>query len=212
MKDARLFVTLVTPSPISFIISFLFSGLVLLGASWSGLRSYPTISPFLSGDYSFSRLLHDANVWLSDLFSSDLSYNIAVIVFAVLFGGCVYFMVQSIRHILSEARTTLDEMEYSDQRSKEAIERSLGLRFVLRLSTAVVWLGYTIFFFNGVLPFCSSLISKGSSMGSFSPLKTLIAFALLVVTCHLHVIFVRLIALRPRLFGLQDVVIGRGGH
>jgi hypothetical protein len=212
VKDARLFVTLITPSPSSFILSCLFASLVLLGSSWSALRAQPMLAPFLSGDYSFSRLLHDINEALSSVFSSDLSYNIAVIIFAALFGLCVYFTVVSIRRVVSDARITLQEIGYSDPRGKENLERSVVLRVGLRAATAFIWFCYLLLFLRVFLPLCASLVDKGSATASFSPTGSLLALVILLAGCHLHVIFARLLALRPRLFGLQDVLVGRGGH
>jgi hypothetical protein len=209
VKESRLLATLLTPSPLSFILSCLCAALVVVGISWASLQSQSFLSPYLSGEYGFTSILHGLNVMLGTAFNSDLSYNIAVICFAALFGLGVYTTIASMRHIVNEAHVTLDEMEYADKRNKGAIGKSLGLRLGLRCVSGVVWLGYAIIFFNGILPFCSSLISTGSTQ--LISLRSLAAFGLLFLAVHVHIIFVRLIALRPRLFGAYDV-IGHGGH
>jgi hypothetical protein len=213
MKDLRLFRMLMTPSPSSFVVCCLFAALTLLASSWSQLSSLPLLAPYISGDYSFTRLFQDLNGGLSDLFSSNLAYNIAVIVFAIIFGISVYFVAENVRHMVNEAYTTYNEMEYaSDERSRMAVERSVGLRVVLRAATAFVWFAYVLFFLNIIVPYCTSLVSKGQHLFDASPVHIVLAFVLLTLAAHLHVIFVRLVVLRPRLFGIEDVMVGRGGH
>lgn len=210
MKESRLFIALVTPSPISFALSCLFALLVLLGSSWSYLRDQPFFATYLSGDYGFNSLLETFNAALSRAFDSDLSYNIAVLCFALLFGLGAYAAIASFRHMVREAQITLDEMEYADARSKQAIERSIRLRMGLRTASTLAWLGYAVFFFNGLLPYCAMLTGSSSVTATLS-LRNLLAFLLLLAATHLHVIFVRLLVLRPRLFG-NGASIGRGGH
>ena len=113
--------------------------------------------------------------------------------------------------MVREAQITLDEMEYADARSKQAIGRSVRLRMGLRAASTLAWFGYTLFFFNGILPYCASLMGSGSVSATLS-LKNLLAFLILLAATHLHIIFVRLLVLRPRLFGNVTVSVGRGGH
>lgn len=202
---------MVTPSSLSFILSCLFALLVLLGSSWSYLREQPFFATYLSGEYGFGSLITELNAALSRLLDSDLSYNIAVICFAALVGLGAYTAIASFRHMVAEAQVTLDEMEYADARSKQVIEHSVRLRMGLRAISALVWLGYTLVYFNGILPYCASLIGA-DSVGATVSLKNFWAFLLLLAATHLHVIFVRLLVLRPRVFGDGATAIGRGGH
>jgi len=146
-------------------------------------------------------------------FNSNLSYNIAVICFALLFGLAIYAVVESIRHMMAEARATLTEVAYADRVSKGSIERTLGLRIGLRAVSAFIWLGYTIFFFEAILPFCASFILKGTEHTPIlSSVRNLLAFVLLLLATHMHVLFIRLLVLRPRLFGSSDIYLSSGGH
>ena len=201
-----------SPSPLSFVLSSLFAGLVLLGASWHYLQTLSFFETYLSGHYGFSSLLSELNTALSGLFSSNLSYNIAVICFAILFGLGVYALVASWRHMLYSAHTTFDEVGFADQRSKRLIQKSLELRIGLRAVSAFVWLGYAFFFFNDIIPYCASFITEVSQPeAALASVRNLLAFLLLVLSVHIHVIFIRLIVLRPRLFS-DGFGIGRGGH
>jgi hypothetical protein len=212
VKESRLFIRLITPSPLSFVISCFFAGLILLAASWTYLRTQHFFNTYLSGDYGFNSVFHQINLSLGKTFDSDLSYNIAVICFAVLVGLGVYAIAESVRHMIAEAHTVLEEVEYADQRNKTIIERSLSIRVGLRALSAFVWLSYTIFFFNGILPYCASFISKGTGdLVVLASIRNFLAFVLLLLATHMHVVFVRLIILRPRVFGGTDA-IGRGGH
>jgi len=182
-----------------------------VGASWSYVSNLPFFSTYLSGHYGFSSLLHELNLALGAAFNSNLSYNIAVICFAVLVGLAIYAMVESIRHMMADAHTALSEVNYADSRNRGQIEQTLGLRIGLRAVSAFVWLGYTIFYFEAILPYCASLIQKTTMASStVASARNLSAFLLLLLATHLHVLFIRLIVLRPRLFDTS--FIGRGGH
>jgi hypothetical protein len=183
-----------------------------MAASWSYLRTQHFFSTYLSGDYGFSSILHQLNLALGKAFDSNLAYNIAVICFAIIVGLGVYAITESVRHMLSEAHTALEEVEYANQFNKSTVERSYGIRIGLRALSAFVWLGYAIFFFNGLLPYCASFISKGTAnVVVLASIRNFLAFALLLLATHIHIIFMRLIVLRPRLFNSGDM-IGRGGH
>ena len=214
MKPPRLLAVLLRPSSLSLFLSSVFAGLALFGASLPYLRTQSFFTTYLSGNYGFSSLLADLNVALGRAFDSSLSYNIAVLCFAALVGLAIYATAESLRHMIAEAHTTLEEVEFANQSTKQVLEKRLGLRLGLRATSAFVWLIYTILFFSALLPFCASLVAKASS---HAPLwlsaRYAGAFILLVVGGHVHVILMRLLVLRPRLFGGQDdIVISRGGH
>lgn len=212
VKETRLFALLVSPSALSFTLTCLFALVVLIGASWSYVSSLPFFSTYLSGSYGFSSLLHELNIALGAAFNSNLSYNIAVICFALLVGLTIYIFVESIRHMVSEAHTAINEINYAGQAAR-SVERTIGLRIGLRAASAFVWLGYTILFFEAILPFCASIITKAD--GDTPPMvavRNLVLFIILLLASHIHVLFIRLLVLRPRLFGSRNGYIGKGGH
>jgi hypothetical protein len=212
VKDTRLLALLLLPSPLSLILSALLTALVLLGANWSYLQAQPFFATYLSGEYGFGSLLSKFNATLGNALNSDLAYNGAVICFAILFGLGVYALAISFRHVVLEAQATLDKVEYADQRAKRTLERSLGLRIGVRALSTLVWFGYALFFFNGLLPYCVTLVTGGvQEQIILVALRNVLAGVLLLLTIHVHVIFVRLIALRSRLFGVSGNV-GQGGH
>jgi hypothetical protein len=213
VKESRLFGTLVSPSPLSLIFSCIFAALILMGASWSYVQTQPILGVYLGGNYGIGSLLHELNIALGAAFNSDLSYNIAVICFALIVGLAIYVVVESVRHMMTEARATLTEVEYaSDRHAKGVLEKEIGVRLGLRAVSAFIWLWYAIFFFNGILPFCASFIAKGTmNAPALASVRNLLAFILLLGATHLHVLFIRLILLRPRVFG-SGLAIGRGGH
>lgn len=213
VKDYRLLAALLLPSTASFVFSCVVAGMALLGASWSYLQAQPLFGTYFSGKYGFGTLLSQLNTALGDALDSDLAYNIAVICFAVLFGLGVYAVITSVRHMADEARTTLNEVDYADQRTRQVLERSLIVRVVVRGFCGLMWLSYALIYFNGILPFCSSFIAAGSEQAlAAASVRNIVAFILLLVATHIHVIFVRLIVLRPRVFGSGSGFIGRGGH
>lgn len=130
---------------------------------------------------------------------------------AVLVGLIVFTILQSVHHMHKEVSDTIDDLKYADDKTKIRLEKGLELRIGLRGATAIAWLGYSLFFFNVLVPLCATLITKHASQPVGGPISNLLAFVILLVMTHFHVIFARLLVLRPRLFGVDDLV-GRGGH
>jgi len=84
-------------------------------------------------------------------------------------------------------------------------------KFVIRFVSLVLWGVFTIVFVNWILPFCIVLSQSGLQEVRAGHRVGIIgcagAFVMLILTFHLHVIFIRLVALRPRLFGGEAEII-----
>lgn len=194
-------------------MSALFAGITLSAASWPYLQTQYFFMTYLSGDYGLTSLFKDINIVLGQTLNSPLSYNIAVLVFAALVGLGVYTVMESLRHMLSDAMAAIEEVEYADASSKRAIARALEVRIGLRIITGFVWLGYSIMFFNILIPALVTYAVSTPADGTFgSSIRNLLAFSVILLGFHIHVICMRLLVLRPRLFGGENIVVGRGGH
>ncbi|HKR81611.1 MAG TPA: hypothetical protein VJR27_01280 [Candidatus Saccharimonadales bacterium] len=209
MKQSRLLLTLLQPSILSFVCTSLFAAAALLGSSWSYLKTQPFFTTYFSGDYGLHTLVSDVNATIGSTLNKILSYNIIVVCFAVLIGLIVFAILQSVHHMHIEMSEAIDDIKYASYQNKSALEKSLEVRVGLRVVTALAWLGYSLFFFNALIPLCATLVTKhyGSVVG---PISNLLAFTVLLVATHFHVIFARLLVLRPRLFGVVEALEGRG--
>lgn len=131
-----------------------------------------------------------------------LPYNIIVVCFALFIGLIVFVVLEGVRHMHQEMDNTFDQVKFANAQSKQAMEKSIETRIGLKAVIGIAWLGYSLFFFNTLIPLCATIVAKGTSHTLLAgPATNLLAFVLLLLATHVHVIFARLIVLRPRLFG-----------
>ena len=168
---------------------------------------------YLSGDYGITSIFKDINVVLGQTLNSPLAYNIAVLVFAGLVGLTVFTVMESMRHMLRDAISVIEEVEYADASSKRAVEHAIEVRIGLRIITILIWIGYSVIFFNILIPALVTYVVGTPANGALDgALRNIVAFAIIFLGFHIHVICMRLLVLRPRVFGGDNSFVGRGGH
>lgn len=178
----------------------------------SGLHQY------LFGEYGITTVLQrssNALAAINGAFSSPLAYNIAVAIFAIFIGLVVYVFLEGVDHMAAKTTAAIQEIEYvNDAAAKEQMEHVAGIRLGLRIITLLAWVVYLIFFARVIVPFCILVarLDSGAVVTAHNMLYVLIGALSLLVSLHTHVIFMRLLVLRPRLFGGENVIVGRGGH
>ena len=201
------------PSLLSFIITTLAAGITLSAASWPYQQNKPLILTYLAGDYGITSLFKDINIAFGQTLNSPLAYNIAVLIFAGLVGITVYTVMESMRHMLRNAISAIEEVEYADASSKRAVEHAIEVRIGLRVLTTLIWIGYSVIFFNIIIPTLVTYVVGTPASGAVDgALRNIIAFAVIFLGFHIHVICMRLLVLRPRVFIGDSSFIGRGGH
>jgi len=209
MKQSRLLFILLRPSVISFFCTSIFAGATLLGASWSYLKTQSFFSIYLSGEYNLRTLLSEINTAVGHTLDKILSYNILVIGAALLAGLIVYVLLQSLTHMHEEVSSRFSEIEYTNQ-DKHSAEKDLERRIGLRVATGITWLIYVFIFFDVIVPFTAALVTKNSMhLNVLDSIYNLLTFGGLWLATHIHIIFLRLLLLRPRVFGGQDVLMER---
>jgi len=131
-----------------------------------------------------------------------LPYNVIVVGFALFVGLIVFVTLEGVRHMHQEMDDTFDQVKFANAQSKQAMEKSIETRIGLKAVVGIAWLGYSLFYFNTLIPLCTTIVAKSTTHAPLAgPASNLLAFVLLLVATHLHVIFARLLVLRPRLFG-----------
>lgn len=202
------------PSLLSFVISALAAGITLSAASWPYQQNKPLFMTYLSGDYGITSIFKDINIVMGQTLNSPLAYNIAVLIFAGLVGITVFTVMESIRHMLRDAISAIEEVEYADANSKRAVEHAIEVRIGLRVLTAFIWIGYSVIFFNILIPALVAYVVGTPASGGMldGVFRNIVAFTIIFLGFHIHVICMRLLVLRPRLFAGDTSFIGRGGH
>ncbi|MET1033155.1 MAG: hypothetical protein ABWX94_01515 [Candidatus Saccharimonadales bacterium] len=219
MHKSRLASILLGPSLLSATVSTLLSVLVLGIASWSYIKPDNGFYDYLFGPYGLTTVLQNSTNALSavnGVFSSPAAYNVAVALFALFIGLLVYVFLEGMDHVATKTSNAFQEVELiSDQVIKKRAEHQAELRLGLRLATLVVWIMYLIFFARVIVPFCILIARLDTTqylLTWHNVIAPLIGLALLLISMHVHVICMRLLVLRPRMFGGESVIVGRGGH
>jgi hypothetical protein len=89
--------------------------------------------------------------------------------------------------------------------------REILSKFGLRSISIISWAVYLAYFISTIMPFSIVLSQFGVDrleVGDHSGAVAIMgALLLMSMSLHLHVIFMRLVALRPRIFGGEDEII-----
>lgn len=209
MKQSRLLFILLRPSMISFFCTSIFAGATLLGSSWTYLKTQSFFSIYLSGEYNLRTLLGEINTAVGHTLDKILSYNILVVSAALLAGLIVYVLLQSLTHMHEEISSSFSQIEYTNQ-DKASAEKELERRIGLRVATAVAWLLYAFVFFDIIVPFTAAIVTKNSMhLNVLDSIYNFLIFLGLWLATHIHIIFLRLLLLRPRVFGANNILAER---
>jgi hypothetical protein len=196
--------TLLTPSFSSTIIVGLLSFLVLGSSGWSYVHKKQLFSDSIFGVYSFKDLLFGDNAWTiqDTLLRGKYTYFVLVIVAAIVVGMSVYGVLQGLGAAM---HTTSDELHQMQDHTHRGVASEAFKRLMVRICSMCGWGIYIAIFLSSIVPITIVMVQAGlDGLDSFRPSTTtyfLLAFALLSLSLHLHVIFARLCALRVRLFG-----------
>lgn len=209
MHQKRLALILFTPSLISGSITILLALGLNAYSAWTFIRDNELFNGLFSGAYGLHAYFGDASygvsAWSNAFISSPAAYYILVGGVSIAAGLAVFTLLQVAGLIGRESQELLRDTPANRVNKHEALGR-LGLRMV----SIVGWTLYAAFFISTLLPFTTLLnelgvevIGEGKTVGW---VQCALSLVLLMCAIHLHVVLIRLIALRPRLFGGAGIV------
>lgn len=192
----------------------LFSGLCtgLVAAVLIGLIVWPYFvgNTFLQqlsegSSYALARAFQetpDISNFTTAFSASPLAYNLIILIVGVLVGVGVYVLLQisskSIAGTYDVWRTVHDKGKVS------SATREASRQFTVRVLSALIGLGFGVVFLNLVLPYAVFITRVGAEhITDWGVVQVLFGYGLIVVSMHLLVVFLRLVLLRPRVFGGQ---------
>lgn len=173
----------------------------------------PLLNEYFFGPNGLVTILGDApdvvTALTNSLLAKPFMYNALVFVVAILIGLIVYLVLQGITYVLAGLLGGVADMQEADEKSKKIIGVEFGTRIGVRVVTLIGWFVYWVFFIKILVPFCifSTYIAINNFLMPQNWLYGLIAFTLLIAGLHMHVIFMRFLLLRPRLYGFRNVIL-----
>jgi hypothetical protein len=216
MYDLRLTRLLLQPSFVSGAFLFCWALFLIAYNGWLYIDEQQLFYNYLFGAHGLKTYVwqysQHVTAWQSAFLGSPAAYYALVGAVATAAGLIVYCLLQLlglVSHGIGEGWERLQDKERKPSASK-SVANELLTRLALRVISLICWGIYAAFFFSTMVPFISvlnrvgiDLINSGHSYGLAVCFGTLL---LLFFSLHLHVIFLRLILLRPRVFGGERVI------
>ncbi|HUS26099.1 MAG TPA: hypothetical protein VMY99_02005 [Nevskiaceae bacterium] len=207
MHQKRLFGLLLRPSFFSFTVTGALALALLGAANWSKVAN----SNLFSGYLSLADVLQSApdgfSAFFDVLFAKTFIYNIIIFIVALLVGLLAYVALVGFERGLAGITGSLSDAKNAARMQGRQAKVEAGARLGARFVTLVGWAVYWVVFLKVAVPFCVLAFRTGiDDLGHIGWGYTLLAFGLLWFCLHLHVVFIRLFLLRPRVFGGEDVI------
>ena len=204
---------LLRPSLFSGVVCALVAIIVPIVVNWSVVLKNTTFYNYFTGpDGLVTELRHTPGtpVTVNDILASkSLGHNASIFVGALAAGVAVFIAVRIVVHLISSVSMTLKEINAVDTPAKHIVEREMERRFVIRIIVAAIWVLYILISIKAILP--SAILASQNGFDevpvSTGIYDTLFAGSLLFFALHFHVIMLRLLVLKPRVFGGEDAVL-----
>lgn len=210
MQQFRLLSLLLRPSLLSFTICLLFAVMVLLFSNLPYLSQSVLVRDYISIDAAqFSTILQtwqmQAQVLASFIFDRSEVYVLFVSMIAIVVGVLVFASLELFSRSTHELKESLELIHFAQGEDKVEVEKEVGLRWLVRISAAIGWLIYWGFWLSTLLLFCVLLVRIGlAELPSAQGISYIVTGSvLLALGAHMHIVFLRLILLRPRVFGIN---------
>jgi len=202
---------------IQVMLPSLASGLFVIGLSLLGLAiatfyylsGNGTIYDFLFGPNSSAELIRQSKGTVEALsntvFGNPVLNKILYFAFWMIVGLLVYFLLFVVIKGTSTAVADIEEATYKNASFSEKLQNIIT-KLTIRLILIIAWITYWIFFIKTLVPF--SVLYTHVGINDFPRLNgwlyTTLGVLVIIASLHVHLIFMRLIALRVRLFGTED--------
>lgn len=137
-----------------------------------------------------------------NLAANPVVSNAPLFLFWAALGVVVYFFAAAAWNALTRAEELREELGYVNA-PQASLMRKAAVNLLIRLLGGVLWLGYLELFLKAVFPYvlAAAHIAAVNPASPGSVGYAILAFTILTAALQAHVVFLRLIWLRLRLFG-----------
>jgi hypothetical protein len=207
MYQLRLLKLLVLPSLLSGVLVMMIAALFLGATVWSYVAHSSVLYTYFFGPQGLVTILQHSpssiKGTLHTLLAGAPAYDAVILIGAAVLGVVVYIALQIFDHAVAGTAETWLNLQTVNQNPRYTARHELRKRIVARTGALLAWLIYCLVFTKLVLPFCVLTTNHGvhhvQTMRGIA--ECLLGYVALSVGLHLHVVFLRLLMLRPRLFG-----------
>lgn len=208
MYEWRLVRLLLLPSMLSGVLSYGAAFAFIGYFSWQYIQDNKFFYDYLFGMYGVREYVGSKPTGLMarvlDFFSSDVAYIIIVAALAAVVGFMIYAVLQGIALLKKRAQELSGELQFSGYQHDDLVAEFVT-RTALRIMSVLGWGLYAAFFSNTIMQVTLLLTEIGVTSlqhgNMIGILQVLLAVTVLAAGLHVHVLFLRLCLLRPRVFG-----------
>lgn len=202
--DLKLFGQTLLPSTSSAIFSVIAGVILSLGVIF--LTRYKSSS--ISKGYLAYQSGHHLTLGFlnKSIFATGILGNSLIFAFWLVAGILVYVLAVDIIKGLKSTIETEQELTYVHLNRSAFLKYTLT-RLFIRLITIIVWAVYIYEFIHKILPFAIylSIVASGSGSITHMPVYVISGIAIVALAVHIHLILLRLVLLRPRVFNNQII-------
>jgi hypothetical protein len=192
--DRQLFGILLSPSWLSgFMSAFISIGVVVVTMVSASYSASDTRLQFMK--FHLERSQASSGAIGHALDSNKFIGNLPLLLFWCLMGFVVYMFAINVVGAIHQAAELNDELAHFTHLNRRQIIGQAIEKLLIRLIVLAVWIPYIIVFFHHIVPF-----SVASALAALPILYVVLAVVVLFAALQIHVILLRLLALRPRLF------------
>lgn len=210
MHKNNRFRLLVIPSFSSGLLTVTLSAAALVVATVSYFAGNGLVYDYLFGPHSSTELIRQSKGTISALnntvFGNSVLNKILYFGFWMLVGLVVYILLYSLLKGTAAAAEDIQETTYKNMRFREMLT-NLGTRLAVRAAALIAWALYWVVFIKILLPFSvlSARVGGGDLPAPSGWLYGLLGLVVLILSTHIHLILLRLVTLRSRLFDSAEL-------
>jgi hypothetical protein len=212
MQERRLFWLLLRPSLSSSLVTLFTTALIMLSSGWLYVSHNAIFYDYFFGpngiNTSLLRLPNTGVLLRTWLLGNTATYYIVLVVTAIIAGLTVFAVLQGVRRLMQQSTSGWNLLHSHSHQATVEIH-DLFVRLALRVLGCLGWCVYIVVSTAVLMPFVLLLLQSGiedvaTSMpsGLFNIAECFVA---LLIFIHVHIVFLRLVLLRPRLFGIRDI-------
>lgn len=193
---------LLTPSWVSGLLIAVFSVAVVGSAYFKATTTYGPLQEGFQGLQMIGRtvLYPPYHAVTHTLSVNSFASKLPLLLFWALVGAVVYLVAVRLSAGFSKTAAISQTMTYTNV-GRSGLIRSLATSFVIRLVAIFAWFVFWTLFVKIIVPF---VLIKAADAAAKTPPSSIssvfAAFSVLALSLHMHTVFIRLIALRARLF------------
>lgn len=198
--DRRLYGILLTPSWLSGLFVTFSSLALCVGTSIISRYQASSVRLYFI-TYHAGRLGDTYRRFSDSILGNSFISNLPLFIFWGLVGLVVYLFAANIMTALRNTAELKNELDYVHADRGQLLWQSVR-HLLVRLVVLVVWVGYIMFFFQRVLPYCvtASVVGSAQLNTTQDSLYILLSITVTAAALHIHVVLLRLLLLRPRIF------------